>query len=140
MMNEPPTWIAIISHVLFNPLLFFYVTDAGCVDPEQRNTPISFEKRAQRHILLSVSAYALFMAFLFLILRVLSLTSGVDAFVDTQFNYSSIWRTSIVAVMAVNVFLWTANPMVWMSIKRILSPATAVCVLVQIVLFFEHLY
>jgi len=84
--------------------------------------------------------YAMFMTVLFGVLRLFGAVSGIDSFINTQFNYYSIWRMVIVAVMTVNIYLWATKREIWLVAGLFLRPALLVCIVAQIVLFFKHLY
>jgi hypothetical protein len=149
-MNELPIYISIFSHIFFNPVLFFMVAlsieKLSNEDESIRmmkaagDHAIAFKMLAFSYVIGSVMVYAMFMTVLFGALRLFGAVSGIDSFINTQFNYYSIWRMIIVAVMTVNIYLWAARRKIWVTTGLYLAPFLLTCTVAQIVLFFKHLY
>ena len=149
-MKELPIIVSIISHIFFNPLLFFMVLMALEKSKnededlqklkESNGDEAVFNVMAWTYVVGSVVCYVMGMTVLFGVLYLFRLTHGLDNFIITQFGYSSYWRAPIVIVMAINLYFWAARPKDWGATGLLLGPPLMACAIIQIVLFFRHMY
>ena len=148
-VNRLPIFVSILSHAFFNPLLFYVVRGSIRLKWEKESLRSAEEGEEPRpssmattfsYVTRTVMCYAMFMTVLFGALRLFGAVSGIDSFINTQFNYYSIWRMIIVAVMTVNIYLWAARRKIWVTTGLYLAPFLLTCTVAQIVLFFKHLY
>jgi hypothetical protein len=144
-MKVFPLIVSIVSHIFFNPLLFYIVRGSLSIRAMETATEDpGFRAMAPSYITRSVLVYGVVMSAIFGVLALFGLTRGIAGFLDTQFLYHSYWRAPIIAVTAVNIYLWAAGAKVGgaagLVLSSVLLTCLQVCMIIQIVLFFKHLY
>jgi len=99
-----------------------------------------FRAMVGSYVVGSIVLYGGFITALYWVLHFMERVHGVDSFLEAQFLYNSNWRTAILVVMAINNVFWATRKKDWLAMGMIFGPALLSCIVIQIVLFFNHLY